>query len=459
VAQTVKIGNAQGFWGDIIDAPARLVAEVPDLDYLTLDYLAEVSLSIMAAQRHTDPTLGYARDFLNVLRSLAPHFRAGRRLRVVTNAGGLHPQACAQACRQLLREENCSHLKVALVAGDDVLPLMAQPGPHDLHFRQSETGESIDTVRDRLTTAHAYMGAAPLVQALKAGADIVVTGRVADPSLTVACCVVAHDWRLTDHDLLAQATIAGHLIECGTQVSGGIATDWLELVDPINLGFPIVEVARDGSFVVTKPVGSGGKIDLLTVKEQFLYEMNASDTYLSPDVAVFLDDIEFHQEGPSRVRVTGARGTPPPSTLKVSATYRDGYTASAMLTIVGQDAVRKARRAGEVVFERLKHAGFDLARKNIECLGAGDAVPGLLPSPHTPDLLEVVLRLSAADPRKSAIERFTKEVAPLVTGGPPGTTGYASGRAKVRPVFGYWPCLVPSEWVHPIVEVMEVGSA
>jgi hypothetical protein len=452
----IKIGNAQGFWGDIIDAPARLVESLPDLDYLTLDYLAEVSLSIMAVQRQTDSSLGYARDFLTVLRSLSPHFRSGRKLRIVTNAGGLHPKACAAGCLEVLRQENCEHLKVALVAGDDVLPLAKLGGPNDKHFSNWETGEPIDSVRDRLTTAHAYMGAEPLVEALKAGADIVVTGRVADPSLAVAPCIYEHEWSLTDYDRIAQATIAGHLIECGTQVTGGIETDWLELADPVNLGFPIVEVARDGSFVVTKASGTGGKVDLLTVKEQFLYEMDASDTYLSPDVSVYLDEIEFHQESPSRVRVTGARGHVPPETLKVSATYRDGYTASAMLTIVGQDAVRKARRAGEVVFERMKRAGFELARTNMECLGAGDAVPGVLRSTDRAGMQEVVLRLSAADPRKEAIDRFTKEIAPLVTGGPPGTTGYASGRAKVRPIFGYWPCLVPRDLVRATVEVLEV---
>ncbi|MBY0587128.1 DUF1446 domain-containing protein [bacterium] len=455
----IKIGNAQGFWGDIVDAPQRLVESVPDLDYLTLDYLAEVSLSIMAVQRQTDPSLGYARDFLSVLASLTPHLRAGRPLRVITNAGGLNPRGCAAACMKVLREQGCGHIKVALVAGDDVLQQMMHAGSEQTHWSNAETGESVLTIRDRLTTAHAYMGASPLVEALRQGADIVLTGRVADPSLVVAAAMNAFRWSHAEIDRIAQATIAGHLIECGTQVTGGIATDWLEIVDPVELGFPIIEIEDSGSFVVTKPPGSGGKLDLLTVKEQFLYEMNASDTYLSPDVSVYLDDIEFHQEAPSRVRVIGARGLPAPATCKVSATYRDGYTASAMLTIVGQDAVRKARRAGEVVFERVKRAGFELARTNIECLGTGDSVLGLVSTPVSTSMLEVVLRLSAADPRREAIDRFTKEVAPLVTGGPPGTTGYASGRAKVRPVFGYWPCLIPSGDVRPVVELMEVTSS
>jgi hypothetical protein len=459
VTRVIKIGNAQGFWGDIVDAPARLVQMVPDLDYLTLDYLAEVSLSIMAVQRQADPSLGFARDFLTVLESLVPHFRAGRKLRVVTNAGGLNPRGCAAACLQLLQNHGCEHLRVALVTGDDVLPLMSQASADERHWNNSETGQSLDTIRDRLNTAHAYLGAAPLVDALRQGADIVLTGRVADPSLAVAPCMAEFDWTASDWDRIAQATIAGHLIECGTQVTGGIVTDWLEIVDPVNLGFPIIEMAADGSFVVTKPTGTGGKLDLLTVKEQFLYEMGASDTYLSPDVSVYLDDIEFHMEAPSRVRVIGAHGHAPPDTLKVSATYRDGFTASAMLTIVGQDAVAKARRAGQVVFERVKSAGFELARTNIECLGTGDAVLGLVGSPHSPSAMEVVLRLSAADPRKEAIDRFTKEIAPMVTGGPPGTTGYASGRAKIRPVFGYWPALVPSSVVHPSVELMAGASS
>ncbi|MBX9656906.1 DUF1446 domain-containing protein [bacterium] len=452
----VKIGNGQGFWGDSPDAPLRLVKAQPDLDYLTLDYLAEVSLSIMAVQREQDPRLGYARDFIGVTKALTSEWKNRRKLRVVTNAGGLNPRGCAEACVAALREAGCKGMKVGLVTGDDVLSFAKDPGPHAEHFRNWETGEPISTVADRLTTAHAYIGADSVAEALRAGADIVVTGRVADPSLTVAPCIVEFNWSLTDYHRLAQATIAGHLIECGTQVSGGILTDWLELDDPVDLGFPVVEVESSGSFIVTKPPSSGGKVSLLSVKEQFLYEMGSSDTYISPDCLVKLDDIEFIEEGPNRIRAQGARGESPTGFYKVSATYRDGFTASGMLTIVGRNAVEKARRAGEIVFERVRRAGFDLARTHIECLGYGDAVPGVLRRPDPEDVVEVVLRLSASDPRKEAVDRFAKEIAPMVTGGPPGTTGYATGRAKVRPVYGYWPCLVPRSLVSPVVEILEV---
>lgn len=451
----IKIGNAQGFWGDIIDAPLRLVEAQPDLDYLTLDYLAEVSLSIMAAQRAKDASLGYARDFISVAKALAGPWSRGSRVRVVTNAGGLNPRGCAEACAAALAEAGCRGIKIGLLTGDDVLPLMKER-PDDDILRNSETGQPLAEVVDRLTTAHAYIGAAGVADALAQDAQIVLTGRVADPSLTVGPCLHEFAWSATDYDHLAQATIAGHLIECGTQVTGGIVTDWLDLDDPIDLGFPVIEMDPSGDFVVTKPAGTGGTVSMMTVKEQFLYEMGASDTYLSPDTCVALDDIEFHEAGENRVKVTGARGAAPTEFYKVSATYRDGFTASAMLTIVGHRAADKAQRAGEIILERVRRAGYSLARTHIECLGAGDAVPGVLQGPDRSELVEVVLRISVADESREGVERFVKEVAPMVTGGAPGTTGYAGGRARVRPVFGYWPCLVRRDDVQPRVEIVEV---
>jgi hypothetical protein len=268
------IGNAQAFWGDDPDAPARLVRQQPDLDFLTLDYLAEVSLSIMAIQREKDPRFGYARDFIEVVRGLAQSWRDGSRVKIVTNAGGLNPLACGRACLALLNELGLEQLKVAVISGDDTLPIIKEnPGKA---FNNLETGESIASVQDRLTTANAYLGVDQVVEALRVGADIVVTGRVADPSLTASACVAHFEWPSDDYDRIAGATIAGHLIECGTQACGGFSTDWLDLPNNGNIGFPIVEISNDGSCVVTKPEGTGGSISTQTVKEQLLYEIGES---------------------------------------------------------------------------------------------------------------------------------------------------------------------------------------
>lgn len=436
----IRIGNAQGFWGDSVDAPARLLRQQPDLDYLTLDYLAEVSLSILALQRSRDPEAGYARDFLDVLRQVAPLWREGHPTRIVCNAGGLNPAGCAAACAEVLREAGADK-RIGVVLGDDVLPLLqADPGCET--FRNWETGEPVSTVLELLMTANAYIGAEPVAKALALGADIVVTGRVADPSLVVGIAMHEFGWTADDYDRLATATVAGHILECGTQACGGISTHWLDLPDPANMGYPIAELADDASLTITKPEGTGGEVSTWTVKEQLLYEIGDPKNYLSPDCRVDFTGLSVEEVGKHRVQVHGASGGPPPPHYKVSATYRDGYWAQGTLTIFGRDAVAKAQRCGEVIFERLRRAGYDYPRKNIECLGANAVAPGVLPPP---DLLETVLRVSAAHPDKAAIERFAREIAPLVTSGPQGTTGYAGGRPKPTPVFAYWPCLIARE--------------
>jgi hypothetical protein len=451
----LRIANASGFWGDQPDAAARVLAALPDLDFLTLDYLAEVSLSIMAAQREREPEAGYARDFVGVVASLVPLWRAGSRCRIVTNAGGLNPEGCARAVLATLASAGLGRMRVAIVTGDDVLHHVRGGAP----LTNLETGESIDAVRARVATANAYTGAAPIADALRAGADIVITGRTADPSLTVGPCIAHYDWKPDDWNRIAGATIAGHLIECGTQACGGFSTDWLDVPEPENIGYPIVEVSDDGSCVVTKPAGTGGTVSVQTVKEQLLYEIGDPGKYLSPDATVSFLTINVSQEGEHRVRVSGATGRPPPESLKVSATYRDGYKAHGMITIFGHDAVRKARRAGEAVIKRLANAGYTYDRHLIECLGTGASVRGLVSRMSDTHLLETVLRISVADPRRDAVERFTKEIAPLVTCGPQGVTGYAHGRPSVVPVFGYWPTVVPRGLVRTAWKFAEGGRS
>ncbi len=439
---TIRIGNAQAFWGDRGDAAAELLAQAPDLDYLTMDYLAEVSMSILAVQRERDPSVGYARDFVDVVASLAPYWAAGGRCKLIVNAGGLNPHGCAQACKQALESAGCRALKIAVVSGDDVLTLVKQPvdDAQRLHFQNLDTGAPITDVTDRLVTANAYVGSRPIVEALRTGAEIVITGRVADPSLVAAACWHHFGWNETDWNRLAGATVAGHLVECGTQVTGGISTDWLDLPDPVHVGFPIVEVADDGSCHVTKPPGTGGAVNEWTVKEQLLYEIGDPGRYLSPDAAVSFLSLKVEQIDTDRVRVSGATGSPRPETLKVSATYRDGYRAAGTLTIIGAEASAKAQRCGEIVLQRLKESSQVLRSADLETFGSESAT---------------VLRIAVEAESKGAVERFSKELMPLITAGPPGTTGYAEGRPRVHPVFRYWPCLIDRQAVNSRVEFME----
>uniref|UniRef100_A0A7C2K0B7 DUF1446 domain-containing protein n=1 Tax=Schlesneria paludicola TaxID=360056 RepID=A0A7C2K0B7_9PLAN len=456
----VRIGNAHAFWGDRSDAALEILTREPDLDFLTLDYLAEVSMSILAMQRERDPARGYARDFVDLVRSLAPYWAAGGRCRLIANAGGLTPAACAADCARVLAEAGCRRLKIAVVSGDDVLDLVraSRSAADGNTFENLDTGEPISRVADRLVTANAYLGAAPIAQALHQGADIVITGRVADPSLTVAPCLHHFGWTDQDWSRIAGATVAGHLIECGTQVTGGLWTDWLEIPDPANIGFPIVEIASDGSCVVTKPGGTGGCVNEWTVKEQLVYEIGDPGRYVSPDVLVSFLSLTVEEIARDRVRVSGAVGQPPPPTLKVSATYRDGFRAAGTLTVFGRDAVAKAQRSGDVILQRLRGAGHVYREALVECLAAGACGPAPLAGANAAQLVETVLRIAVESDSRAAVEQFSRELMSLITAGPPGTTGYAEGRPRVHPVFRYWPCLIDRARVAPRLEWIETAE-
>lgn len=456
----LKIANAQAFWGDRNDAASELVAQFPDLDYLTLDYLAEVSLSILAQQQVRDANAGYARDFVEVFGSLIPYWTAGGRCKLITNAGGLNPIACAHACANRLLELGGPRLRIAVVAGDCVLDQLQDPDHPDADrlFCQMESKESIVQVRDRLITGNAYLGAAPLIKALASGAEIIITGRVADPSLTVAACVHHFDWAADDWNCWAAATVAGHLIECGVQVTGGISTDWLSLPDPVAIGFPVIEMHADGSFVITKSADSGGRVTIETVSEQLVYEIGNPGRYLSPDLTVSFLELQLEQTDENRVRVTGAIGSAPSPTFKVSATYRDGYRAAGQLTLFGRDAVKKAHRCGEIVLERMRTAGMRWRDAVVECIGAGACAPGVLPMDEVTSLKEVGLRISLEADDKDVVEYFTRQIIPLVTAGPQGTTGYAEGRPRVHPIFRYWPCLIDRLHVTPQIVFVDYDT-
>jgi Acyclic terpene utilisation family protein AtuA len=454
----VRIGNAQAFWGDRTDAAAEMLAREPGLDYLTLDYLAEVSMSILAMQRERDPSAGYAREFVEVVRSLIPYWSSGGRCRVVTNAGGLNPQGCAAACRAILAEAGCRSLKIGIVSGDDVLELVrAAENTSSPDFQNLDTGAKLHDARDRLVTANAYLGASPIVEALAGGADIVITGRAADPSLVVAPCLHHFGWNEKELDRLAGATVAGHLIECGTQVTGGISTDWLDVPDAAHIGFPIVEVSDDGSCIVTKPRGTGGRVTEMIVKEQLLYEIGDPDNYLSPDVTVSFLTLAVEDLGKDRVRVSGATGKPRPKTLKVSATFRDGFRAAGTLTLVGRNARAKARRVGALVLQRVRDLGFTLRDTIVETISSVVS-SDQKDSPHPEGIEESVLRVAVEADNREAVERFSRELMPYITAGPQGTTGYAEGRPRVHQIFRYWPCLISQDAVAPQIEVLSSSS-
>lgn len=449
----IRIGNAQAFWGDRSSAAADLLRQTPQLDYLTMDYLAEVSMSILAQQRSKYPQLGYPQDFVQVVGSLVDYWAAGGKCRLIANAGGLNPLGCANACKQMLESRGCRALKIGIVSGDDVLTILKTDSSTPT-FSNLDDGRGLAEVQDRLITANAYLGCEGIVAALNQGADIVITGRVADPSMVLAACVHAFGWSLDDWDRLAQGTVAGHLLECGTQVSGGISTDWLSVPDPAHIGFPFVEIEPSGRCVVTKADRTGGRVTPETVKEQLVYEIGDPGRYISPDVQVSFLGIQVKQVGQNRVEVIGAKGSAKPSTLKVSATYRDGYRAAGSLTIIGHSASAKACRSAQVVQQRLAEAGWSYREWVVESLGCGCSIPlpnGALDGDSD---FETVLRIAVESEQQQAVEAFTQEMIPLVTAGAQGTTGYAEGRPRVHSVYRYWPCLISTEKATAKVEMV-----
>lgn len=455
--KSIRIGNAQAFWGDRPSAAKELLIQEPGLDYLTMDYLAEVSMSILALQRERDPQKGYPQDFVEVVRGLAAYWGAGGNCKLIANAGGLNPLGCARACKAALEQSGCRAMKIAIVSGDDVVSLLGERS-EDACFINLDTEQALSSVKNRLVTANAYVGCQGIVAALNAGADIVITGRVADPSMVAGACAHHYGWASDAWDCMAGATVAGHLLECGTHATGGISTDWLSVPDPTHIGFPIAEVASDGSSVISKSSYAGGCVTESTVKEQLLYEIGDPSRYISPDVTVSILGLDVREISANRVSVRGAQGAPPPKTLKVSATFRDGYRAAGILTIVGPHAVRKAKRCGEIVLARLAEAGWKYRDSIVECLGNGASVPVLESENAEHDSYETVLRISVEAETKEPIEAFSKEMIPLVSAGPQGTTGYAEGRPSVHAVFRYWPCLIPTALVSPNLDFMSTSD-
>ncbi|MGE5570725.1 MAG: acyclic terpene utilization AtuA family protein [Rhodospirillales bacterium] len=443
----IRIANGQGFWGDWLEAPVRLIEQGP-IDYLTLDYLAEVTMSILQKQKLRDPNIGYAHDFPPLIGRIAERIRE-RGVKVIANAGGVNPMACAREVRRL-----APRLRVAVVLGDDVFPRIDELLAAGCEMRNLDTGEPLARVRNRVLSANAYLGAFPLAAALDTGADVVISGRCADAALALAPMIHRFGWREDDWDLLAGGTVAGHIIECGAQATGGNSQpDWSSIPDLANIGYPIVEAEPDGTFVVTKHPGTGGRVDVRTVKEQIVYEIGDPRRYITPDVIADFTSIRIKQAGENRVRISGARGAPRTDTLKVSITYSAGWKSVGTLVYSWPQALEKARCADGIIRERLRRLGLEFECIETQFLGV-DACHGPAAAPCA-DPPEVELRIGVRAADRQTVERFTREIVPLVLSGPPSATGYGEGRPPVREVVAFWPALIPRAQVRPAIEVIE----
>jgi hypothetical protein len=443
----IRIANGQGFWGDWLEAPVRLVEEGP-IDYLILDYLAEVTMSILQKQKQQDPALGYARDFPPLIGRVAKRLRE-RNIKVVANAGGVNPVACALEVRRLAPE-----LSVAVVLGDDVYDRIDDMLMRGIEMRSMDTGEPLSSIRSRILSANAYIGAFPLAEALATGADIVIAGRCTDTALALAPMIHRYGWQSDQWDLLAAGTVAGHIVECGAQCTGGnCQVDWQSIPDMANIGYPIVEAEPDGSFVITKHKGTGGRIATDVVKEQLLYELGDPRSYITPDCTVDFTSIRLTDAGPDRVRVSGIRGGMRTDHLKVSISYAYGWKAIGTLVYSWPEALEKAQAADRIVRERLAKLGLPFEEIYTEFLGY-NACQGPAARPSA-DPAEIQLRIGVRGGDKKAVDRFTRELVPLVLNGPPTATGFGDGRPAVREVVAYWPALIPRKEIQTRIEVVQ----
>jgi hypothetical protein len=452
--QKVSVAGGQGFWGDLLTAPVDQVRGGP-VDYLMLDYLAEVTMSILQKQRSRDPNAGYARDFISLMREILPDC-VEKDVKVMSNAGGVNVAGCAEAIRDTSRELGLTgKVKIGVVTGDDILDKLDDFAARGIEIKNMETGEPLSEVRDNVQSANVYLGAAGIVEALGRGAQIVVGGRLTDTGLTLAPLMHEFGWTFDQWDLLSAGTIAGHIIECGAQSSGGNCQyEWQSIPDMARIGFPIVEASPNGEFVVTKHNGTGGRVNIQSVTEQLLYEMGDPKSYITPDVVADFSSIRLAADGEDRVKVFGITGAPCTEFYKVSIAYSAGWKAVGTLVYSWPDAFEKAQAADKILRERLDRLGlkFDLILTEFVGVNATHAHLAGEPSPEIP---EVQLRFGVRGPDKAAVERFTKELAPLILTGPPAVTGFAGGRPKVEEIMAYFPALIPKKLIETKVDIIE----
>ena len=439
--QSLRIGNASGYWGDDLGAFRRQLSG-GRLDYLTLDFLAEVTMSVLQKQRARNPDLGYAVDFLELMRESLPLLEANG-TKVITNAGGLNPLGCAEKVEEIASELKLQ-TRIAAVDGDNLMDRLDELLHKGISLTNLDTQEDFSQIRDRVQSANAYLGSHSVARALKEGAEVVVTGRIIDAGMVVAPPLFEFGWDPGDWNRLASALVAGHILECGAQASGGNLTDWEEVPSFLEMGYPIAEMCSDGSFHVTKPSGSGGLVNRKTVTEQLVYEIGDPRAYYTPDAIVDFTSVALSDEGDNQVGVSGVRGRPPTDQLKVSISYQDGFMAHGTLIVSRPQASTKCQWIADCFWNRL---GIDFQEVSTEMVGYNACHRHLVPPVDPP---EILLRLGARDPSKHKIEAFAKQFTSLLLSTAPGVAMVGS-RPRIQEMIAYWPTLVPKQEITPRV--------
>jgi hypothetical protein len=455
--EKIRIASGQGFWGDLIDAPYTQVT-AGDVDYLVMDYLAEVTMSILQKQKNKNPKLGYAKDIPELMERILPICKE-KKIKVITNGGGVNPEACAEAILEVAKKLSIKELKIAVVVGDNIKDRLDEIISAGCELKNMETGESINSVKDKLLSANVYFGAMPIVEALKLNADIIITGRTTDTGLTLAPMIYEFGWKESDYDLLSAGTIAGHILECGGQASGGnFLGDWQSIPNLAEIGFPIAEAYPNGEVVITKHKSLGGKVSYETVAEQLVYEIGDPKNYITPDCVADFTSIHLEEIGNDRVKVFGIKGFKETEFYKVSCSYSSGFSSSGSLTYSWPKALTKAKAADKILRQRLENLNLKFDEIRTEFIGY-NACHGPLATEIDEDKInEVMLRVGVRGSDYNSIERFGKEIAPLILTGPPGVTGFAGGRPKPSEVVAYWPALMPKNLVKPEVKLFELQN-
>ncbi|MDX1700033.1 MAG: acyclic terpene utilization AtuA family protein, partial [Melioribacteraceae bacterium] len=443
--EKVRIASGQGFWGDLIDAPYDQVSK-GDIDYLVMDYLAEVTMSILQKQMNKNPEFGYARDIPSVMERILPIIKE-KNIKVITNGGGVNPAACGEAIKKVAEKIKIKNLKIAVITGDNIIERIDDLISKGEELNNMETGESITQVKDKLLSANVYLGSSPIVDALIQGADIVITGRTTDTGLTLAPMIYEFNWQMDDYDLMAAGTVAGHILECGGQASGGnFLGDW-KSIELTNIGFPIAEAYPSGELIITKHQKLGGRVSYGTVAEQLVYEIGDPQKYITPDCIADFTSIQLEDLGNDRVKVFGIKGRPETATYKVSCSYSSGFSASATLTYSWPEALTKARAADSILRERLLKLGLNFEEIRTEFLGYDSCHGPLSTKIDEENINEIVFKIAVRSQDFHSVDRFGKEIAPLILTGPPSVTGFAGGRPKPSEVVAYWPALINKEYI------------
>ncbi|HMN47798.1 MAG TPA: DUF1446 domain-containing protein [Ignavibacteriaceae bacterium] len=452
--EKIKIASGQGFWGDLIDAPYHQVTK-GNIDYLVMDYLAEVTMSILQKQKNKNPELGYAKDIPELMKRILPIIKE-KNIKVITNGGGVNPIACANSVMKIAKDLGINKLKIGIVEGDNIKDNLKDLISMGAKLKNMETDETIESIEDRILSANVYFGAFPIVEALKQGADIVITGRTTDTGLTLAPMIYEFNWRKNDYDLLSAGTVAGHILECGAQSSGGnFLGDWQSIPNMAEIGFPIAEAYPNGEVIITKHPNTGGRVSFETVAEQLLYEIGDPKNYITPDCIADFSSIKLEDLGDDRVKMYNVSGQPETEFYKVSCSYSDGFSAVASLTYSWPQALTKAKAGDEILRKRLANLALKFDEIRTEFIGYNATHGPLAKKINEDDINEIVLRVAVRSHDYASVERFGKEIAPLILTGPPAVTGFAGGRPKPSEIVAYWPALIPKKFVNPIVKILE----